>query len=419
MQILGVLGFRQSTLCFPLARSLTRSAWSKQPWIQSKAFRSLILHIALVLNMSLVLPAEAKAEIDPFSWFEHLFQGQAPQAQQGLGNRPLHKLKTVKPKPTRSKPNHLVAEKPKVAPGAYVAVFGDGLAQMLTQGLTEALDDRPDLAVLHKTQDNSGLVRLDTADWAKKIHDYLESGPKIDLAVILIGSNDRQPISVKGKNYELLSPEWREIYAERIEAVARQFAGKNIPLVWVGLPIMKDDAMAMDVSVFNDIYHEYSSKFAAKYIDVWEDFADEHGAYNAFGPDINGQTIRLRSNDGVYFTHAGARKLAHFVELEVYRQLDKKSPEDGIPQIVNLPPDENATVDPQAKAAPIKPDIGPVWLLSDLILAPDGKLVEAVSNHAKSGGEKLEGRAAPVESKLQNGMMLEPKKGRADDFTWP
>ena len=39
------------------------------------------------------------------------------------------------------------------------------------------------------------------------------------------------------------------------------------------------------------------------------------------GPDFEGQIRRLRSGDGIYFTKAGARKLAHYVEREILRSL--------------------------------------------------------------------------------------------------
>jgi hypothetical protein len=42
----------------------------------------------------------------------------------------------------------------------------------------------------------------------------------------------------------------------------------------------------------------------------------------ALGPDFEGQIRRLRSYDGVYFTKAGARKLAHYVERKINRLLE-------------------------------------------------------------------------------------------------
>ena len=63
-------------------------------------------------------------------------------------------------------------------------------------------------------------------------------------------------------------------------------------------------------------------------MDVWDGFVDEGGRYAQQGPDFEGQTRRLRSGDGVHFTQAGARKLAHYVEREIRRVLSTRADAD-------------------------------------------------------------------------------------------
>ena len=55
-----------------------------------------------------------------------------------------------------------------------------------------------------------------------------------------------------------------------------------------------------------------AEKAGAIYIDVWDGFVDESGRFVVQGPDFEGQIRRLRVSDGVHFTKAGARKLAHY-----------------------------------------------------------------------------------------------------------
>jgi hypothetical protein len=115
-------------------------------------------------------------------------------------------------------------------------------------------------------------------------------------------------------------------YTQRIETIAGMFRDKKIPLIWVGLPILKSERLSANAVAFNQFYRAYAEKAGASYIDIWEAFADEAGQYSASGPDINGQTVRLRAGDGVHFTKAGARKLAHFVEPEIRRKLEEVLP---------------------------------------------------------------------------------------------
>ena len=72
-------------------------------------------------------------------------------------------------------------DNPAVTPTFYVAVLGDSLGQMMAQGLSEAFENRPEVAILRKAKENSGLVRDDFFDWTKATQDLLASGQKIDI----------------------------------------------------------------------------------------------------------------------------------------------------------------------------------------------------------------------------------------------
>ena len=62
-------------------------------------------------------------------------------------------------------------------------------------------------------------------------------------------------------------------------------------------------------------------------------FVDEEGKFSPQGPDYLGQTRRLRTSDGVYFTKFGARKLALYVEREIERMVGNK----GVPVALPVP----------------------------------------------------------------------------------
>ena len=68
-----------------------------------------------------------------------------------------------------------------------------------------------------------------------------------------------------------------------------------------------------------------AEKASITYVDVWDGFVDEAGRFTPQGPDFQGQIRQLRANDGVYFTKAGARKLAHYVEREIERHLANRA----------------------------------------------------------------------------------------------
>jgi uncharacterized protein len=122
------------------------------------------------------------------------------------------------------------------------------------------------------------------------------------------------------------------------------------------------------------------------------------------GPDFEGQTRRLRAGDGVHFTRAGARKLAHYVEREIRRVMLART----TPVATPIPQDEPETRRPSGPAA--RPIAGPVVPLTAAATAPEGLL----------GGSPVRASAETVATKvLVRGEPIVAPPGRADDFVWP
>ena len=189
-------------------------------------------------------------------------------------------------------------------------------------GLDDALNDRPDVEVLHKAKPDSGLVRTDFYDWPKAVADLLAGDQKISVGVMLLGLNDRQAIREGETVHEPLSPRWLELYRERVDAVANAFAAKRIPLIWVGAPPVQNQRLSVDFVSFNELYRQRVERAGGQYVDLWGAFVDAENRYTAMGPDVSGQTMRLRLGDGIHFTTAGARKAAHFVDLLIRRMIE-------------------------------------------------------------------------------------------------
>ncbi len=92
-------------------------------------------------------------------------------------------------------------------------------------------------------------------------------------------------------------------------------------MYWIGLPILRRAEANDDAQLINDIVREKAYLNGIKFIDIQSQFADEAGNYAAYGPDLTGKSRLLRESDGILFTPAGYRKLAHFVEQEIKRDL--------------------------------------------------------------------------------------------------
>ncbi|MGA2994235.1 SGNH family hydrolase [Bradyrhizobium sp.] len=199
---------------------------------------------------------------------------------------------------------------------------------------------------------------------------------------------------------------WVELYNKKIDEMVTVLKSKGVPIIWVGLPAVRGAKATADMLFLDSLYREASAKAGITYVDVWDGFVDEAGRFLQQGPDFEGQIRRLRSYDGVYFTKAGARKLAHYAEREITRLLASRSGPIALPS-------EPATPDVSAQPgqpAP-RPLAGPIVPLvassvgTDQLLGGPGSRPAAVD--------------ALVARTLVKGEPLTAPAGRADDFAWP
>jgi uncharacterized protein len=398
-----------------------------------RPFSAVILAVASLVTLATGGPT-VQAESDDGLRFPHLNNVRpAPVVRSARPQQPA-RVRTA-PRNIGASPVYapgataVVAEpliKPKIDPLAFIMVMGDSLAELLAGGIDEAFGDNQDIAIVRKAKADSGLVRADYYDWPKTVTDILASAERVTHGVFLIGANDRQAIREGEISHEPLSPRWRELYLQRIDAIARGFAERRIPLLWVGVPPMRNERLSSDLIVINELFRERVQANRGVYIDLWEPFVDAENRFTLMGPDINGLPMRLRAADGVHFTKAGARKAAFFVDRELRRLIDIRAPASIIALPGGLGSDVNsggasAYFDlkvpslpelPGLPSIPAKPPVGAVTLLTRIELAAGGRLVS--------------GRIVPVtsdsaftESVFVDGRPPEPVEGRSDDFRWP
>jgi len=70
---------------------------------------------------------------------------------------------------------------------------------------------------------------------------------------------------------------------------------------------------------FNACFKQVTEKTGEYFVDIWEGFVDEASNSPLSGYDVNGQTTRLRANDGINFTPSGRAKLTFYAEQAIHR----------------------------------------------------------------------------------------------------
>ena len=349
-----------------------------------------------------------------------------------------------------------------------ILVLGDSMADWLAYGLEDAFAEKPEFGIVRKHRMYSGLVRYDPrrdVEWPQIVREAI-AADKPKFIVMMVGFHDRQPIRERGpatpsrgpsqtspqndpeyqdagspetrarasaaaQNAEMerakqaapaATPEqkrapaapsgpvefqseaWQAAYVQRIDATIAALKSANVPVFWVGLPPQRVARQSADAVYLNELFRTRAERAGIIYVDIWDGFVDEAGRYVLQGPDFEGQTRRLRSGDGLYFTRAGARKLAHYVEREILRSLvARETP-------VALPAPEPAVQQP-GRPGTTRPLAGPVVPLTASIGGGNELLGGGPTRPA--GGDPLATRV------LVRGEPVTAPAGRADNFAWP
>jgi len=209
--------------------------------------------------------------------------------------------------------------KPQVekAPDATrLAVFGDSLAIDLSRALERFYAEDPNLVVVNQGVSSSGFVRFDYFDWDKAITEQI-AADSFDLAVVIIGINDRQEIAVNGQRYAPLTEPWIAAYQARITDFLGKLRAARKPVIWVGLPPMSRSEYSAAIAQISNIQRLASFSGGAEFLDIYERFLGEDGKYSSYGPDVNGQNARMRKDDGIHFSAAGSDKLAFYLSQTI------------------------------------------------------------------------------------------------------
>jgi hypothetical protein len=401
-------------------------------------------------------PFQNRRQREPFGWFEP-----AP------AQRPIRLPKRAAPQQERPAPPVNYSRAPTAektdskveAVSTPIMILGDAMADWLAYGLEIAYADSREIGIVRQARTNSGLIRAEVhndpeyPDWPQAARELIAAqNPRF--VVMMVGVNDRKQIreqvappqrvvkpapapagkaalehdrpapegsetpaatgpetTVAGGNraVEFRTDAWSEAYIRRIDDTIASLKTSKVPVFWVGLPPLRGEKSALDIPFLNELYRSRADKAGIVYIDVWDGFVDEDGRYVQSGPDVEGQTRRLRTNDGVYFTNAGARKLAHYVEREIERWMSARA----APVAQSIP--QEPRVEESARAGQsglrARPLSGPTIPL----MSESG----AESEELLGGSARKPAADALATKVLVRGEAVPAPAGRADDFAWP
>jgi len=270
-----------------------------------------IIAVILAVTFAIIAVDPAAAQQKRRSLFDVLFGRKHPRVTQPARPRQQRRVLIRPYDDTQQGQSRQPAAVQKSPAAKRILVVGDFVAGALADGLTDIYKDNSEMNVISRTEGSSGLVRDDYYNWPIKISDIIVKN-KPDVIVLVIGANDRQSMRLANKNFDVSSPEWTSNYQGRINALALKLQQSGTQWLWVGLPAFKQKNLSDSFISFNALYKQATEKSGGHFIDIWSGFVDDNGHFALSGYDSNGQTARLRNNDGISFTIAGKHKLAFY-----------------------------------------------------------------------------------------------------------
>ncbi len=235
-----------------------------------------------------------------------------------------------------------VVEAPKEPDAGVVLVLGGPTAAALAEGLTSIFAQKPMIRVELLTETPAaspaaspeggtgvaqpavrpdGLMGEPDPAWTERAVSRIRGGG-VKAVVAVFGYADLKDLpQPDGGLVPFGSDAFKAEYRKKLRALALAMRQERKPLLLVGLPPTEAARLDPGFTLINDLLQSEAAMTRSTYVDIWKMFLDDNEAYTAFGPDVDGQRRRLRANDGVGFTWAGARKVAFFVERELARVL--------------------------------------------------------------------------------------------------
>ena len=204
------------------------------------------------------------------------------------------------------------------APVRTIVVFGDSQAQGVAGALQRMFVRDRNTHVIDKTVPGTALSQRLQFDWVGTIDHWLAT-EHADIAVVMFGGNDRLAVRLEagGRAIPYKSDAWKDMYAQRVNGVLKAFAAAKIPVVWLGQPVARETDYTSDMAFLNTIYEDVVPASGADFMKMWTIIADETGNYAAYGKGLDGETKRLRQDDGVHFTPAGYDVIAVQVRAHI------------------------------------------------------------------------------------------------------
>jgi hypothetical protein len=295
-----------------------------------------------------------------------------------------------------------------------VFVLGDSFAAGLWSGVSRNIDGDMRISLNGRYKEDSGLSRPEYYDWNGALPKILDSN-KIDIAIVMLGSNDAQPIRDGAMRYAFNTAEWRTAYIKQVDQLIGTLKSAGAAVYWMEMPPMEEDTYDASMKIVSTIHKERAAAAGIRFVETRSQLLD-NGKYSDSGFDDTGEFMRLRSRDGVHFLKEGNNKLASVVMAVINKDIEvavaAAPPPTAETESQPVPGFGQPSAD-LPEAAPGSLDLGqPTQAKSDYagsLPAPNDPAMAQLARTTKPGTD--------ASRLFSRGEAVTARPGRFDDFT--
>jgi hypothetical protein len=197
-----------------------------------------------------------------------------------------------------------------VLPSMQVALVGDSMMAVgLAPVLRRTMATQSGVRFVRAYRSGTGLGRPDVFNWPEQ-YPQLIGAARPGLVICSMGANDAQNFQLDRTVYVFGTPPWKQVYADRVRQFARLLTRDGARVLWVGMPVMRENGFARRMASVNSLVKEVLTEFPQiTWIDPNPYIAGQGGSFQQYLRDQRGKLVRLRADDGIHLSEDGAAYL--------------------------------------------------------------------------------------------------------------
>jgi uncharacterized protein len=206
-------------------------------------------------------------------------------------------------------------------------VAGDSLVVVPGESLLRAAAEDPVLEAVGPVDGRiaSGLERPDVFNWFRHMQDELRARDPHAVVVMFGGNDDHDYMTgvPPGVSVDRFGSEsWQREYRRRVAGIMDTVARSGAYLVWIGLPISRDEEQTRRYDVINQIVSAEAAQRPRRvaYLDTYLFFAGPDGGFAQYVADSSGKLVKMRADDGVHFE----RPAGDLIAGEILERLERR-----------------------------------------------------------------------------------------------